>query len=241
MVSTLWFVRHAESEGNLADERAKGARAERLELTQRDPDVPLSPAGREQAAALGRAWRDLPPAERPTVVLSSPYERAVQTAQLTLQTAGWDVPVQRDERLRERDLGLLDGFTRYGIEARFPEEAERRARLGKFYYRPPGGESWADVAGRVRAVLEHHDHAAADERLLAFSHQAVIMLVRYVVEDLTEAEILDVDRGNVLANTAVTRYLRSGGRWELRQFNDASHLDTGEAPVTEEPDAAATG
>ena len=67
------------------------------------------------------------------------------------------------------------------------------------------------------------------------------MLVRYVVEDLTEAEILDIDRGNVLANTAVTRYLRSGGRWELRQFNDASHLDTGEAPVTEEPDAAATG
>ena len=45
----------------------------------------------------------------------------------------------------------------------------------------------------------------------------------------------------MLANTAVTRYLRSGGRWELRQFNDASHLDTGEAPVTEEPDAAATG
>jgi broad specificity phosphatase PhoE len=156
MVSTLWLVRHAESEGNLADDEARAAHAERLELTHRDADVPLSPTGREQAAALGRAWSRVEADERPTRVLCSPYERAQQTARCALEVAGWDLPVERDERLRERDLGLLDGFTSYGIEAKFPEEAERRAWLGKFYYRPPGGESWADVAGRVRAVLERH-------------------------------------------------------------------------------------
>ena len=38
-----------------------------------------------------------------------------------------------DERLRERDLGILDGYTGGGIRERYPEEAERRDRIGKFY------------------------------------------------------------------------------------------------------------
>lgn len=241
MVSTLWLVRHAESEGNLADDKARQARAERLELTHRDADVPLSATGREQAAALGRAWRTMSEAERPTRVLCSPYERAAQTATGTLEAAGWQqLEVQRDERLRERDLGLLDGFTRYGIEARFPEEAERRAWLGKFYYRPPGGESWADVAGRVRAVLEGRG-SDDGERLLVVSHQAVIMVMRYVLESLTEQEVLEIDRTEVIANTAVTTYAGADGHLRLKQFNDASHLETSDAPVTEESDAASVG
>jgi broad specificity phosphatase PhoE len=111
----LWLVRHAQSEGNVADDAARGARAERLELDIRDPDVPLSAAGKEQARALGRCWRSLEPGRRPTRLLSSPYERARQTALLTVDSAGWDLQVEPDERLRERDLGMLDGYTRYGI------------------------------------------------------------------------------------------------------------------------------
>jgi broad specificity phosphatase PhoE len=241
VVSRLWLVRHAESEGNLADDKARQAHAERLELTNRDADVPLSATGRDQAAALGRAWRGISEDERPTRVLSSPYERAMQTATGTLEAAGWQpLEVQRDERLRERDLGLLDGFTRYGIEARFPEEAERRAWLGKFYYRPPGGESWADVAGRVRAVLEGRGPTGG-ERLLVVSHQAVIMVMRYVLEGLTEQQVLDIDRTEVIANTAVTSYAGADGALQLQQFNDASHLEASDAPVTEEPDAASVG
>jgi broad specificity phosphatase PhoE len=235
---TLVVVRHAESEGNLADDRARGAHAERLELTQRDPDVALSPAGREQAAALGRAWRRLAEDQRPTRLISSPYERARQTAQCAVEAAGWDLEIERDERLRERDLGQFDGLTRYGIEARFPEEAERRARLGKFYYRPPGGESWADVAGRVRMVLTT-DGPRDGERLLLVTHQAVIMVLRYVLEHLTERQILEIDRENVVANTAVTTYTTGpDGRLALERFNDASHLEQSDAPVTEEPDAS---
>ncbi len=241
MGSTLWLVRHAESEGNLADDKARQAHAERLELTHRDADVPLSATGREQAAALGRAWRGMGEEQRPTRVLCSPYERAMRTATCTLDAAGWQhLEVQPDERLRERDLGLLDGFTRYGIEATFPEEAERRAWLGKFYYRPPGGESWADVAGRVRAVLEGRGPADG-ERLLVVSHQAVIMVMRYVLENLTEQQVLEIDRAEVLANTAVTTYAGAGQDLRLLQFNDASHLETSDAPVTEEPDAASVG
>jgi broad specificity phosphatase PhoE len=240
-MGTLWLVRHAESEGNLADDKARDAGAERLDLTHRDADMPLSPTGREQAAALGRAWRRRGEEQQPTRILSSPYERALQTATCAAEAAGWDhLELERDERLRERDLGMLDGFTKHGIEARFPEEAERRAWLGKFYYRPPGGESWADVAGRIRAVLEANapsDH----ERLLVVSHQAVIMVARYVLESLTEQQVLEIDGSEVIANTALTTYAGADGRLRLRSFNDATHLDASDAPVTEEPDAASIG
>ena len=50
---TLWLVRHAESEGNLADLKAQEAAADTLDLDIRDPDVELSVLGRRQAAALG--------------------------------------------------------------------------------------------------------------------------------------------------------------------------------------------
>lgn len=235
----LWWVRHAESEGNLADTRAQEAGAERLELQARDADMPLSAAGVEQAQALGRAWASLGADVRPTVVVSSPYERALTTARLAVEAAGLDLEVLLDERLRERDLGVLDGYTRTGIERRFPEEAERRAWVGKFYYRPPGGESWADVAGRVRAVTDALERRHAGERVVVVSHQALIMIARYVLENLTEREILDIDTSHRIANTAVARYRYQDGVARLVAFNDTSHLERSDTPVTKEPDVTA--
>lgn len=239
--ASLWLVRHAESEGNLADRRAREARAERLELQARDADMPLSPTGEEQADALGRHLARLPDAQRPTVLLSSPYERAYRTAVRASDAGGLGLDPIRDERLRERDLGALDGFTSTGIRSRFPEEAARRDWVGKFYYRPPGGESWADVAGRVRAVLEMLERRFAGERILVVSHQAVVMVARYALEELTEAQILHVDRHEQVPNTGVVRYDYVDGVARLRAAGDVSHLDEQDAPVTEEPDAANLG
>jgi broad specificity phosphatase PhoE len=236
---SLWLVRHAESEGNLADLRAHQAKAERLELQARDADMPLSPTGERQAMALGRAWRELPANERPTVVLCSPYERALRTADLAVAAAELGLDLVRDERLRERDLGVLDGYTKHGIERHFPQEAQRRSWVGKFYYRPPGGESWADVAGRVRAVVDAVERRYVGERLVLVTHQAVMMLARYVLENLSEAQILDLDATEQIANTGVVRYTYVDGAPVLKLANDTSHLDEVSTPVTEEPDATA--
>lgn len=232
----LWLVRHAESQGNLADREAAVRAADRLELSHRDADMPLSPTGQRQAAALGRSWRTLPAEQRPAVVVTSPYERALQTARIALDESGWDAELLRDERLRERDLGMLDGWTKQGITRRFPEEAERRGWVGKFYYRPPGGESWADVAGRVRAFLDSTRLDYPGERVAVVSHQAVIMLFRFVLESLTEQEILEIDRTSAIANTAVTRYVADGKALRLETFNGTEHLEHREEPVTDEPD-----
>jgi broad specificity phosphatase PhoE len=233
----LWLVRHGESMGNVADAHAQQAKAGRLELDVRDPDVPLSDTGRSQAEALGKWLAELPEDERPTAALSSPFNRALTTAQLA--TAGLDLRVRTDERLRERDFGAFDGMTGAGIREHYPDEAKRRELLGKFYYRPPGGESWADVALRIRSALSTEGLRYDCERLLIVAHQAVIMVFRYVLEELTEQELLTVDKEEQVANASLTRYDRDAdGNLRLTSFNEVEHLTAESEEVTEEPDAA---
>ena len=235
----LYLVRHGESAGNVARDRAEAEHLERIDIATRDVDVPLSQTGEQQAAALGRALAELPEAERPTVLWVSPYLRAQQTAEIALKAAGLTLPTVLDERLREREFGVLDGLTRRGIVAQFPDEAERRSRLGKFYHRPPGGESWSDVLLRLRAALDDLRRDCPDERVLVVAHQVVVLLGRYVVERMTEAEILEIDSAGDVANCAVTSYRRGDAAMELVAFNDVSHLQEQDAEVTAEPDVQA--
>ena len=237
--ASLWVVRHGESAGNVARDAAEAAGHERLDLTHRDVDVPLSELGRRQAAALGRWTAQQPQDEQPTVVWSSPYVRARQSAEIALQTAGLDLPVIVDERLREREFGVLDGLTRKGITAQYPQESERRASIGKFYHRPPGGESWVDVAQRLRAVLDEIRMDARGERVLLMAHQVVVLLVRYVVEGMDEATVLAIDREGEVANCSVTSYEHDAevGRLRLVRYNEVAPLEEQDEPVTAEPDA----
>jgi probable phosphoglycerate mutase len=237
--TALWLVRHGESLGNLADAQAHASGSGRLELDVRDPDVPLSPTGESQAEALGAWLAGLPAGERPTTVLSSPFARAARTAERVVEASGLELRIRYDERLRERDFGAFDGMTREGIRAEYPDEARRRDLLGKFYYRPPGGESWADVALRVRSLLATEALRHEGERLLCVSHQAVIMVFRYVLEELTEQQLLEIDRQDQIANASLTRYeMDEDGGLQLVRFNAVDHLEAEDADVTEEPDVS---
>jgi broad specificity phosphatase PhoE len=234
----LWLVRHGESCGNVARDAAEAAGEHLIDIAARDMDVPLSPLGRRQAEALGRWLGDQPDRDQPTVALASPYVRAVETAELALKAAACDGDVWRDERLREREFGRLDRLTKAGIEHEFPAEAESRAHLGKFYYRPPSGESWCDVALRVRSVLDSIGREYPDERVLVVAHQVVVLLFRYVIERLTEHEILAIDRQHELANCGVTEYRRHDDRMVLCRFNDTDPVAAAGEPVTAESDVA---
>ena len=235
--AVIWLVRHGESMGNVADARAHETGAGRLELDVRDPDVELSDTGRAQAEALGRHLAEMPEDERPTVALSSPFNRALTTAQLATEKLG--IRVRTDERLRERDFGAFDGMTGAGIREKYPDEAGRRDLLGKFYYRPPGGESWADVALRIRSLLATESLRHDCDRLMIVAHQAVIMVFRYVLEELTEQELLAVDREQQVANASLTRYERDAdGGFRLIAFNEVEHIEAEDEDVTREPDAA---
>jgi broad specificity phosphatase PhoE len=233
----LVLVRHGESLGNVAAAQAEAARAEVIDVPVRDADVALSPVGEEQARALGALFAGWTPEQVPDSVWSSPYKRALDTASVALHAGGIDRAIRVDERLRDRELGVLDLLTSRGVEARYPQEAARRRWLGKFYHRPPGGESWADLALRVRSLLGDLDRIDDGRRVLVVCHDALVVVFRYVCEGLNEAEILEIARTTPIRNVSVTRLARpgAGGSWECVEFNDVSHLEDEGAPVTQHP------
>ena len=125
--NAVWLARHGESAGNRARDEAEANGSAVIDLPTRDMDVPLSDLGERQATALGRWIGEMEGREQPTVVLVSSYVRAKQTAEIALKAAGLEhLPRVYDERLREREFGVLDGLTKRGIKERFPDEAERR-------------------------------------------------------------------------------------------------------------------
>ena len=239
----LWLVRHGQSAGNVARDAAHSEGLARIALSSRDVDVPLSQLGREQASALGHWFRPLGSASQPDVVLSSPYARAIETAQLFRTSGGCDAEerICIDERLREKEFGILDGLTTFGVAELQPEQAAFRQLLGKFYHRPPGGESWVDVIFRLRALMDTISLHYGGRRVMIFGHQVVVLCLRYVIENLSESEILEIDGAGDVANCSITEYRfdpqagRDGGLI-LSNYNMTAPLNSEATPVTAAPD-----
>lgn len=235
--SELFLIRHAESAGNVARERALASGAALIDIPTRDCDVPLSELGERQAAALGR-WcaRNIDPVD---AVVSSPYMRAQETTAIALRAAAWsDVPVALDERLREKEFGMLDRLTHTGIEAQFPEQVTLRGTLGKFYYRPPGGESWTDVILRLRSFIDTLVRERSGRRVAIVSHQVIVLCFRYVLERLTEEQLLAIDRAGDVANCSVTTYHfdPAANALALQAYNVVAPMEEAGEPVTARPD-----
>lgn len=240
----LWIVRHGQSAGNVARDAAHEAGHSIIDINIRDVDVPLSGLGERQAQALGQWFTTLPEEEKPEVILSSPYVRARQTARFICEAGGVTGearPPIVDERLREREFGIFDRLTSRGIQEKYPDIAEHRALLGKFYHRAPGGESWADVIQRLRGALDTISLHHADRRVLIVCHQVVVLCIRYILEEMDEAQILAIDKEADVINCGVCEYDFQPDDAKLcvprlLRYNFGAPLIEDAAPVTAEPD-----
>jgi broad specificity phosphatase PhoE len=241
----LWVARHGQSAGNVARDAAEAAGHAWIDVEFRDIDTPLSELGVQQSLALGKWFGKLPANQRPQVVLCSPYVRARETARLLMDQAGLrhghDVRLRVDERLREKEFGLLDRLTRHGIQQKYPELHAQRTHVGKFYFRPPGGESWCDVILRLRSLTEMMAREHGGERVLVVAHQVIVNCMRYLIENLDEAKILAIDKMGDVPNCAVTAYrVDAAARCLMLELVNfvAPLVETG-TPVTAAPDAQA--
>ena len=241
----LWLIRHGQSAGNVARAHADAEGHAIIDLAVRDVDVPLSGLGERQADAVAHWFAALPDEERPEVIISSPYVRARQTAARICGAVGGLCgergPIV-DERLREREFGVFDRLTTMGIREKYPDLAEHRALLGKFYHRPPGGESWADVILRLRSAIDTVSLHHADRRVLIVCHQVVVLCFRYILEEMDEAGILAIDKEAAVMNCGICEYeFEPDDAREcvprLVRYNFAAPLVEEGAPVTAEPDA----
>lgn len=238
----LWIVRHGQSAGNVARDQAEMSGIDLIDVETRDADTPLSALGAGQSAALGAWFASLEPSERPDVLMSSPFIRSRQTCDAVGAALGLDPDdVVIDERLREKEFGILDRYTVRGILAKYPELAQQRARVGKFYFRPPGGESWCDVILRSRSMVEvlRRDHVG--DRVVIVAHQVTVNCFRYLLECLDEHQILAIDRQGDVPNCSVTEYGFRGpdSRFGLVRANFVPGVVEAHAAVTTAPDQPA--
>ena len=242
----LWIVRHGQSAGNVARDAAEAASEFLIDIAERDVDVPLSELGVRQARALAHWFAELPPDQRPTAVLHSPYLRAKGTARLVIDQLGRDtlMAVVADERLREKEFGILDRLTPLGIADRYPELHEQRRHVGKFYFRPPGGESWCDVILRLRSVIDTITRDYRGERVLIVAHQVIVNCLRYLLERLDEEAILAIDKAADVPNCGVTSYvfdptIGKNGKLVLQIANFVAPLVDSGTPITAKADIPA--
>ncbi|MFI7633634.1 histidine phosphatase family protein [Nonomuraea sp. NPDC049400] len=211
-------VRHGQSSANLAHQQA-GDRP--LHYEPGDHEVTLTELGREQAAALGRLLAGMPAAETPEVVWCSPYLRALDTWRVALEAWGAGLlPVTVDERLRDQESGAFAHYNLAAIREKFPEELARREAEGPYAYRPPGGESLADVVVRLRDLLADLRGHAAGRRVLIVAHDSVVLGLRHVMAGGPDADLAAVLEFAPVLNGSVSVWDRSG----LVRFNDVAHL-----------------
>ena len=191
----LILARHGQTAAN-----AEGRLLGRL-------DPPLTDLGRRQAMALAAS------VGVPTRVVTSPLGRARETA--TLLGLPSHVPITVDERWVEIDYGIYDGRPLRDV----PPDlwAEWRADSG---FRPPGGESLADLGRRVRAACEELAEEAADADVVVVSHvspiKAAVAWALGAGDEVAWRTRLDV--------AAVSRIAISRTGPSMWAFNDVSHL-----------------
>ena len=226
VVAELLLVRHGQSLANVAFPAADKDGLLEAEVSGRDAEVPLTEYGRAQAAALGEWIGDRPEDELPQVVITSPYLRARETWRIAAEKSGVALPEPTtDDRLVDRLLGDLEMLTRAAVTQRFPGEAQRRAEAGEYRYTPPGGESFADIEVRLGSFLDdlHRDHAG--QRVIVIAHDAVVLMMRAVIEQLSWDKVLEAERAaGSVRNASLSRFVEVDGRLKLAYYNAVDHL-----------------
>lgn len=182
----LVLVRHGQSEGNAAVHLSRqgddSAFTEEF-LSRHSGEWRLTDLGIKQAKAAG-AWIHAhigPMFDRYYV---SDYIRARETAaHLGLPEATW----YREFFLRERDQGELDVVSGAVRRARYAESLGRRG-VQPFYWKPPNGESLADVCLRIDRVIQTLHRECADKRVIIVSHGEAMWALRTRLERISQEE-----------------------------------------------------
>jgi 2,3-bisphosphoglycerate-dependent phosphoglycerate mutase len=134
---TLALVRHGQSLWNL-ENRFTGW-----------VDVPLTELGETEARRGGERLRDL----SFDVAYTSALVRAQETLRIIQETAGFTLPVIRDQALNERHYGDLQGLNKADTAARYGDEQVHIWRRS-FATPPPNGEALKDTAARTLPFFE---------------------------------------------------------------------------------------
>ncbi|MFI9817283.1 bifunctional RNase H/acid phosphatase [Saccharothrix variisporea] len=198
----LYLLRHGQTELSVA--RRYSGRG----------NPPLTDVGRRQAEA---AARRLAKVDRLTAVVSSPLDRAHQTAQAVAQAVGLDATTH--DGLIETDFGGWEGLTFAEAAARDPQV--HRLWLGDPAVPAPGGESFDQVHERVRRTLHELLDRHPGGNVVVVSHVTPIKQLLRIALDSGPSLLFRLHLD--LASLSVVEFYPDG-HCSVRLVNDTSHL-----------------
>ena len=177
-------------------------------------EEPLSDDGEHEAAALAHRLARMGDI---AAVLSSPLTRTAQTA-ARIATA-LTLPVTTMDELIETDFGVWEGRTGTEIQASWPTEF--RAWITTENAAPPGGESFEQVARRVRRARDEIIGSYAGQTVVVVSHVTPIKTLLRLALDAPQSAMVRLHLDP--ASMSEVSYFADGTA-SVRLFNDTSHL-----------------
>ncbi len=149
---------------------------------------------------------------------SSDLGRAVQTSSIISETIGLEFI--SDKRLRERNLGILQGLTKREFEEKHPDDSARM-KSNDPDYRIPDGESIHDRFRRTVSCIEDLSRQHSGKTILVVAHGGVLMSFIHKALDIP----LTSKRNFSLFNGSINTFsIFDDGIWRLDTWGDVSHL-----------------
>lgn len=157
-------------------------------------DVPLTEQGEREAAAAGRALRDI----KFDVVFTSVLKRSIDTTTLALENAGQaECPVIYDSAINERMYGDLQGLNKAETAQKF---GDHQVKLWRRSYdiRPPNGESLQDTAARALPYFHEHilPRVRSGQNVLVSAHGNSLRAIVMALDNLTKEQVLELNIPN---------------------------------------------
>ena len=167
----FWLIRHGQTDWN------------QLGLYQGQSDIPLNETGTRQAVEIASHLASL--GQPFSAVYTSDLLRASQTAERI--AASLALPLIPEPGLREICLGAWEGGPYKEIKSHY----HRLAELGEdpAQFRPPGGETVAEVAARITETVNRIAAQHPGERVLMVLHGVVISSLLCSARGIPLAEV----------------------------------------------------
>jgi probable phosphoglycerate mutase len=194
------LIRHGETEWNMQG-RLQGHH-----------DSRLTAVGIAQAKKLAQRLKR----ERFSALYSSDLGRALETAHAIAHLT--DHAVIADARLREKNLGILEGLTWAESRRQHPDVVAELDQSPHDYI-VPGGESASQMLGRMLTFLDDLAERHPDDRVAAVTHGAMLSaLFRHIL-----GIPVGYPRRFHILNTSIHELAKENGVWWVHLLGDVHH------------------
>ena len=216
-MTKVYLIRHGKTQWNL-ESRYQGANG----------DSPLLKDSYREIELLASSLQRIPFEHAYT----SPLKRARVTAQALLNHLNPEIPLTIDSRLKEFNLGKMEGMHFEDVAAKWPEVLKNFRHHPDKYDEPlVEGESFLEVIARFRAAIEEYCRQYPNGNILVISHGAALNAAINALIGTPLAHLKD--RGG-LSNTSTTILITNDGRhFELEKWNDTSYLHKSKVDPTD--------